>query len=390
MAKLQRVISGNVFIDNFDEANLDSRWTISPSLDSRYSLVERPGYLRMKHAESSTYILTNIPAMDTIMFDIKNDYKPAVSTDIGGIVVFKTLSDRVELVEYYDPVLDVSRNYLYVRMFKSGDVYDGYGSQDGVVWELIGSVRVEDAAKIGLVLNGEVSPLSENFDIDYVSMYKDRFLYVENLQENMIANLYDKNNVLQQTYTVPTDGSIAKFDMFSLPIPFEGYIQLLSPASIFIEQTESQLLYPGDEFQYMISMTVKFQRKRIVLVTDDSGNTIPTTVLEDDVDFMLDGLSNIGRMDDSTLEGLITVTNLDNADISNIEAYIELYTDSYASHTVKLSKDDMGTPLNYQDVVAFTVSALSSYSFWIRISVNNINSLSKKDMFKYKLCFRNI
>lgn len=390
MAKLQRVISGNVFVDNFDEANLDSRWTVSPSLDSRYSLTEIPGYLRIKHADSPTYVLTNIPAMDTLMFDMKNDYKPIISTDIGGIVVFKTLVDRVELVEYYDPILDVSRNYLYVRMFKSGDIYDGYGSQDGIVWELIGSARVKDATKIGLVLNGDVSPLSKNFDIDYVSMYRDRFLYVENLQENMIVNLFDKNNILKQTYTIPKDESVAIFDMFALPIPFDGYIQTLSPAGIFIEQTQTQLLYPGDEFQYIISMNVKYQRKKTVLVDDGFGNTIPKTEFVDDVNFILDGLANIGRMDDSTMEGLVTVSNLDAIDISDIEAYIELYTDSYATHTVKLSKDNLGSPSNYQDSISFTVPSHSDYSFWIKISVSNINTLSKKDVFKYKLCFRNI
>lgn len=390
MAKLQRVIPGNFFVDDFNESSLDQRWTVSPSLPSRYSLEERPGYLRIKHAESPTYILTNIPAENTLMFDIKNDYKPIISTDIGGIVVFKTLADRVELVEYYDPILDVSRNYLYVRMFKDGDVYDGYGSQDGVIWELIGSARVEDASKIGLVLNGDTSPLSVNCDIDYVSMYRDRYLYVENLQENMTVNLFDENNVLKQTYKIPANESVARLDMFTLPIPFNGYIQTLSPAGIFVEQTPTQLLYPGDEFQYIISMNVKYQRKKTVLVDDGFGNTIPKTEFVDDVDFILDESANIGRMDDSTMEGLITVSNLDAIDITNLEAYIELYTDSYSTHTVKLSLDHLGSPSNYQDSISFTVPSRSDYSFWIKISISNINTLSKKDMFKYKLCFRNI
>jgi hypothetical protein len=214
MPRLERASTGNIFFDSFDEANLNERWVVTPSLSSRYSLAERPGYLRVKHADSSTYIVTDLPATNEMMFEMKNDYKPVVSNDIGGIVVYKSSIDRVELVEYYDPVLDASRNYLYVRMIKNGDVFDGYGSQDGVQWDLIGSTRIEDAAKIGIVLNGSQNILSVPLDVEYAAMYCDRFIYVENLQQGMKVKLLDNSNKVIEEQTVAADSSIAKFDMF--------------------------------------------------------------------------------------------------------------------------------------------------------------------------------
>ena len=389
MPILERVISGNIFLDNFDSVNLDKRWTASPSLDSRYSLVERPGYLRIKHADTPTYILTDIPNTEQLMFEIKNDYKPVVSTDIGGIVVFKTIDDRVELVEYYDPVIDVSRNYLYVRMYKNGDVYDGYGSQDGITWELIGSARIEDAAKIGLVLNGAVSPLSVPLDVDSVSAYRDRFLYVENLQPGMKAQLIDKDNDLVKEYVVDSSESVARFDMFALPLPFEGYIKLYTPTNSLLFKTPTQMLYPGDEFQYIINLKVKFQRRIITLKDDGNGVMIPKSEFISDTDFVLDDVVNIGGMESNTMEGLVTVENLDDMDIVGLEAYVELFTNAYATHKVQLARDEYGSPSNYQDKVIISIPAKSSVSFWMKVTATNIQTISKKDMFRYKLCFRN-
>jgi hypothetical protein len=390
MPRLERTSTGDIFFDDFNGTSLDERWVLTPSLDSRYSLSEKPGYLRIKHSDSSTYILTDIPATNEMLFEIKNDYKPVVSNDIGGIVVYKTSSDRVELVEYYDPILDASRNYLYVRMYKSGDIFDGYGSQDGVLWELIGSARIEDAVKIGLVLNGVPNILTVPFDIDYTAMYSDRYLYVENLQENMSVKLFDKNNNFIEQITVGIGTSVAKFDMFSRLLPFEGYLELYSESGALLSKTVSQRMYPGDEFQYTMNIDVRFQRRVFVMEYDSYGNPVSVPKFINDVDLILDDITHIGDMEGAYVEGKLVIKNLDAEDITNLEASIQMYTDSYATSIIKLAVDNYGEPDVYQDKVIINVPAGSTTNIWIKISSTSIPTLSKYDVFKYKLILRNV
>jgi hypothetical protein len=390
MPRLERARTGDIFFDDFDGPTLDERWVVTPSLASRYSLSERPGYLRVKHAESSTYILTDIPATNEMLFEIKNDYKPVVSNDIGGIVVYKTSTDRVELIEYYDPILDATRNYLYVRMYKSGDVFDGYGSQDGILWELIGSARIEDAVKIGIVLNGVPNVLSVPLDVEYAAMYSDRFIYVENLEEGMITKLFDKDNNLIEEQTVQPGFSVVKFDMFSRLLPFEGYIELYSPSNVLLYKTPCERLYPGDEFQYIMNIDVRFQRRVFVVEYDSYGTPVSKPKFISNVDLELDQVTHIGDMEGAYVEGILTIKNLDAEDIINLEASIGLYSELYGTGMIQLALDNYGEPGNYQDKVIINVPAGSSTNIWIKISATSIPTLSKYDVFKYKLVLKNV
>lgn len=390
MPKLSCVNSGNVFTDNFEKATLGKRWTVSPSLSARYSLEERPSYLRIKHAETPTYILTDLPLESNLMFQIKNDYQPEISTDIGGIIVFKTLDDRVELVEYFDELMGLSRNYLYVRMYKNKDVFDGYGSQDGIKWELIGSARIEDATKIGLVLNGEPHHLARSLDVDYVSMYTDRFLYVTNLSKDWVVEMYSAGHERMARVVAEDDTGIVNIDMFSIPLPFTGYIKLSTPTGLQLYQTDTLTLDPGDEYQYSFDISVRFQRKRISVVEGLYGDMFPREDVLEDIEFVLNGITHIGSVDDSVMTGKVIVTNLDDYDIRNLQVSIESFDYAYSNHIIDLAKDDNGEPGNYQRSIIINVPAGGETEFWLRSDATGVTTLSKKDLFKYKLCFRNV
>ena len=389
MPRLDRTSTGDIFFDGFDSSVLDGRWVVTPSLSSRYTLTERPGWLRIKHGDSSTYIITDIPATNEMLFELKNDYKPNVSNDIGGIVIYKTLTDRVELVEFYDPIKDATHNYLYLRIYKNGDMFDGYGSQDGVLWELIGSARIEDAAKIGVVLNGTQNILSKTLDIDYISMYSDRYVYIENLQENMVVKFFDKNNVMLEEQTVTQGFSVLKFDMFTRLLPLEGYFELYSPNGTLLYKTPCTNLYPGDEFQYIMNIDINFKRRVFEIGYDQYGNPITMPKFLTDTDLALDSISHIGDMEGAYVEGIVTVVNLDPEDIRDLEASIGLYSELYGTGMVQLALDNYGEPANYQDKIILQVPAGSSAFFWIKITATNVPTLSKHDVFKYKLILKN-
>lgn len=390
MPQLLRAKVGVLFFDDFNDTHLQERWVATPSLSSRFSLTERPGYLRVKHSDTPTYIVTDMPQSNRMMIELKNDYKPIIPSDTGGLVVFKTLLDRVELVEYYDEDIDASRSYLYMRLVRRDDMFDGYGSQDGTSWELIGSTRIKDAAKIGICLSGLPDVSSKNLDVDYIAMYSDRFSYVGNLEPNMTVQLYDTNDNIKDEQIVGADSSVAVFDMFSYPLPFEGYYKLYSPSGVILGQTPLQTLNPGDEFQYIMNINVKFQRMITVVEEDPiTGHGVPVTSFISDVPFVLDSIVNIGNIDGPDIEGKVIIENLDNAAIVNLKASIGRYANDYSTHSVQLSPDNNGAPGVYQDSVIISIPAHSSSFFWIKIIPSELNTITRFDNFKYKLILSN-
>jgi hypothetical protein len=138
-----------------------------------------------------------------------------------------------------------------------------------------------------------------------------------------------------------------------------------------------------------MNVDVHFQRRVFIMQYDSYGNPVSVPTFINNVNLKMDEIINIGDMQGAYIEGILTIENLDAEDIASLEASIELFNDVYTTGVIKLALDNYGEPGDYQDKVVFNVAAGSSARIWIKISSTAVPTLSKYDVFKYKLLLRN-
>jgi len=183
-----RLVSGKIFFDDFDSTELNLAWTLVPNDDTRYSLAERPGYLKLFHSDPDVMLLLDEP--EKYVLDMKNDYLPLSSLVQSGIVIFREIDNSLEILEYYDEEQDVSFVYEYMRVIKSGNVYTMYGRNTlAANWELVASMEFESAGKIGLICKGPAVAGSSQFQVDFVKIYKSNEVQLLNVPENYRVDL---------------------------------------------------------------------------------------------------------------------------------------------------------------------------------------------------------
>lgn len=347
MSLLSRLSTGRIMEDDFTDTSLQSVWEPSPSDATRYSLTERPGYLRLKHGDVPLYLFMDLPNRDFV-FEMKNAYTPGIADDSGGIVVYYNDEQYIQLLEYYDTVKGVGVNYTNMRMVRKGSLYSGYGSKDnGNTWELIGSTTSDDVNKIGLVLNHPQKTNSVPMDVEYVRVYADRRILVGNLASGMRIDLLKPDGTKVVSHTCRPGADHIYIDMTNLPIPFRGKLRVYSSTGDVKETTDEISIWGGDVFWYGL----------LVEIYNDKG-LLPTDVE-----------TELGPMLAGHIEMKLTIKNPGAVPITNTTISVKQFHEFHGHEWVMLAEDIGGNPSAYSKSVNIgTLYGGEGRPIWVRVS----------------------
>lgn len=343
MAELIKTKAGKILYDNFATAGIEN-WLISPEDLSRYSLTERPGYLRLKHGTPDIYLLRPLPA-DDFIFEAEFDYKPTVTGDTGGVTLYTSPEERVDIQIYYDATIDATKTYSRCRIVKTGNTYSLYSFAGS--WELVGTTDASPLM-IGVVLSGADSVDYKPFDISQLKI-SGRQITVIGLDPGMKVELYDSNNILVASATAALD--VAIVDDPTIELGFTGYIKVYDAANTLLLTSDPVEIWPGDVFQY--------HHLSALSITSD-GSALSLT-----------GDNNFGKLTSGKLEKKLALVNNSDTVFTNVTISVVQYDTATGWQMVTLALPDESNPNlpgTYSSKITIpTVQACSSYDFWLKI-----------------------
>lgn len=364
---LNRISNGFVFEDKFDKTELNTDiWQVSPSDHSRYSLTEKPGFLRLKHGDPDLFILMNTPRYDFVM-EVDTKYVPVRPSDQGGIVAYLDNETYIEMLEYYDPKTGTTFAFDRLRMVKRGDLYEGYGSNNnGAMWELIGTAFMI-APKIGISLHGIQESSSDNLDIDGVRLYRDTKVQVGNLNPGQTVKLLSHTNVIVGTAVCPIDQDYAKIDAQNVNFPFKGKVQIFDTTGFLLDETEVfDDIWGGDVFWYGVKL-----------------------------DFEIDGLlmrqdreHQLGNMESGIIERKGYVINNNDIPIYNIRASVMALSEYHGWEWTDIATDMFGEPGIYGDVINLGhLEPGERVPIWMKITRQPSQQVASLHDYKFRVLF---
>lgn len=171
---------------------------------------------------------------DDIVFEIHNNFIPE-NLGVGGIRLLKG-GDSRELFEYDDGgAVEITP---YIRLVKQGDVYHGYGSEDGVVWEDAGFVMFPCCEKIGVTLGN-----TESYQLNSIKLYKKTYITLKSVIPDYRVEVY-RNSVLIESKIAADEEINVELPNF----PFDGVIKVYDiNNNLLVDQALSDV-WGGDEY----------------------------------------------------------------------------------------------------------------------------------------------
>lgn len=166
--------------DEFDAAALDPQWNWIRENGQKWSLADRPGYMRITseagdivdgQATAKNILLTGAPEGDWTI-ETKMDGKPTSQWSQGGLIVYESDQTYFRLTRLYGSgnqfqftkQIDAAREHAetpdtiastvsYLRIVKSGNTYSGHYSADGIDYTQVWTTQTADLVnpKIGLI-----------------------------------------------------------------------------------------------------------------------------------------------------------------------------------------------------------------------------------------------
>lgn len=366
MSLLNRINSGLVFRDQFNTHELDPKWQVSPSDESRYTLTEEPGCLRLRHGDPDLYILMDSPRFDFV-FEIDTNYDPLRASDQGGITVYRDHETFIELLEFYDPNTGTTIKYDTIRMIKRADLYEGYGTNDGGrTWELIGTSFMS-ATKIGMVLHGVLEADSDTLDVKEVRMYRDTSLQIANLVEGMTVRLFDGAGLLLSEQKVGANKDHAKLNLQNTTFPLTGKLELYDATGTFLAETAVfSDLWGGDVFYYGVKLDLE----------------IDSVLVRPDREYQL------GYMKNGSIEKKVKLINTHDVTVYNVHASVLAHSDYYGWEWVDIANDVFGQPGTYKDVILVgDIGPGQSVNVWIKIVRQPKQQMASLQDYKFRLLF---
>lgn len=359
-----RLVKGELFFDEFNNENLDERWTMIPFLPSRFSLTTNPGFLQVTHGSEDVMFLIDEP--DTYVLDMKNEYVPQNELVQAGLIVFKELGNSLEVLEYYDETKSELSIYEYLRITKSGNVYTIYGRQTNLdAWELVASLEFLSAGKIGLICKGPLTAGTTPFNVDYVRMYKSNEVQIINVPVGFRVDLCLANNSVVYSRRVlnPLNGAILTLD----DIPnVSAHFKIYNELNELIHQSQNFEMCGGDIYYY--------------------GSTLRVFVNGEDMKY--DEEYFLGYYQSSKIDFNVTLQNIFEVDFNNvlIEA-IPYMNDNVGYSLVKFCETIDGT---YETALTISqVPALGSKTIYGRITRDINIEPSDVTPFKFNLRLTN-
>lgn len=363
MPLLNRLSTGKILEDNFTSTALNEMWQPSPTDPSRYSLTEKPGYLRLKHGDSPIYMLIDLPNRDFV-FEIKNEYNPTKDQDTGGIVVFRDETHSVQLLEYFDSQKGVGMNFTHMRMVRMGSLYSGYGSKDnGATWQLIGTTTSDTVYKIGLILNSNVAG-AVPLDVDYVKIYADKRFLVSNLVPGMRIDLLRPDGTIALTKTCPVGADHLYFDTTNLPAPFVGKLRVWNASGVLKETSEQMSIWGGDLFWYGLLVEIYKDNK----------------ILPKDID------TELGPMMSGSIEVRLVIKNPSITPIYGTLVSVKKYHEFHGHEWVQVAQDVGGRAGEFGRTLAIgTLYAGEERTIWLKVSKEFSNDFAMAGDHKFYL-----
>jgi hypothetical protein len=298
-----RLTQGKLFFDEFSQESLNSNWTTIPNDALRYSLIERPGYLKMFHDSPDLLVLLDEP--DHYIIDIRNEYVPYSDQVQAGLVVFKTLQEKLEILEYYDELKDSSIVYQYLRLEKYGSVYTAYGkNNEEASWELVGSGEFRSAGKVGFIVKGPAVQGSSDYNVDYFRMYLSHEIQLLNIPVGYTVQILTGHDLSIGAQKVTNPYSGVKFNHDFIP-PYTAYFKIFNADGDLIHTSANFDICGGDVYYY----------GAVPLVKVDSQD------LYQDSEYFL------GYFTDNEISFVINFTNPYLNDFVNIGLYSAQYDD---------------------------------------------------------------
>lgn len=141
--------SGRIYEDAFVSSNLDSKWEVLPNDATRYEAGS--GSLVLKHGQDPLYMFyKSLTDMKQFVMDVKNSYNPDTEGCYGGIIVFVDEHNYMEIEEFLDVSLPTPllKTYPWIRLIRDYNYYTAYWSDDGLIWNIIGSVELGELLKL--------------------------------------------------------------------------------------------------------------------------------------------------------------------------------------------------------------------------------------------------
>lgn len=366
MALVNRISNGLVFRDSFDSGVLDAKWQVSPSDDTRYSLTESRGTLRLKHGDPDLFVLMLAPRYDFV-FEAETNYAPTRASDQGGIVAFRDKDTRLELLEYFDPATGTRFGYDKIRMIRKADLFEGYGSNDGgKTWELIG-VSYLSAPKIGFVLHGIKEAQSVNLDIPEVRMYRSTTVQVGNLIPGQSVKLCDEKGTVIKTDTCKDNSDHVDLDCTNVVFPLKGKIQIYDTTGHLLEDGEVvEDIWGGDVFWYGVKLDLE----------------VDGVLMRQDREYQL------GNMEQGIIERAMYVINNNDIPITNVRVSIAALGGYHGWEWTDVAQDVFGQPGTYQDKVFLgTIRPGEKVPLWCKITRQPAQQLASLQDYKFRIMF---
>lgn len=345
--------SGRIYEDAFVSSNLDSKWEVLPNDATRYQAGS--GSLVLKHGQDPLYMFYKpLTDMKQFVMDVKNSYNPDTEGCYGGVIVFVDEHNYMEIEEFLDMSLPkpLLKTYPWIRLIRDYNYYTAYWSDDGLIWNIIGSVELGGAPKIGLYLKGEGE---HPMHVQYIRINKGTSIAVDNLTKGTVVDLIDQSGVVLESRVCRSEETVVHFNMDPYPYPFEGNFGIRLPDGNRFQAMDSIKLYKGDLIYFEVTPDLYYKESNPETGEDFDVLLYPNT------DRFLGYLTAGGS---ATQEVRMFAKNpMISGDFKNVIFALTSGTDK-----VQIAPDVEGIPGSFSfSITAFTILPGASYPFWLRM-----------------------
>lgn len=292
--------------------------------------------------------------MKQFVMDVKNNYNPDTEGCYGGVIVLVDEHNYMEIEEFLDVSLPTPllKTYPWIRLIRDYNYYTAYWSDDGVFWNIIGSVELVGAPKIGLYLKGEGD---HPMYVQYIRINKGTSIAIDNLTKGTVVDLIDQNGVVLESRVCRSEETVVHFNMDPYPYPFEGNFGIRLPDGNRFQAMDSIKLYKGDLMYFEVTPDLYYKESNPETGEDFDVLLYPNT------DRFLGYLTAGGS---ATQEVRMFAKNpMISGDFKNVTFALTSGTDK-----VQIAPDVEGVPGSFSySITAFTILPGASYRFWLRM-----------------------
>jgi beta-xylosidase len=281
-----------IWIDNFDDTTLDSRWAWVREDPAFWSLTTNPGYLQITAqngglhgtgGDQENILLTPAPSGD-FMIITKLDFAPYENYQIAGLLIYEDEDNYLYLGRGYadgskvrfrneidgittTETMDVPQTSIYLRIIRDNNIYFGFYSLDGSNWEFVG-VQYNDLLNPGIGVGATPGLTQTEIPVDF------DFIQLEVIPYNTIwEDDFNETNLDDNWSWVREDDSL--WSLTNVP----GFMQLTSEGDIYQENNDAKnvlLTEPRtDNFQITtkvtVSPTINYQAVSLLVYQDDDN-----------------------------------------------------------------------------------------------------------------------